>query len=184
MFLTNAIDHIRKANEIKKRAKMIESYAMRMRGLFGIDCDAIITYKTIEGIIKTLGGSISKVSIGTPESITKDNKDGSFVLYIQKNPRVAHEIYAAVVQIGLLLLDLKYMSLEWEKAKANDYQPGACADAGEFASAFLMPKQLFMQVAKDSREDGKTYNPTLIAQHFNLPNRYVHHRGRGLELWS
>jgi Zn-dependent peptidase ImmA (M78 family) len=166
----------------------IDSLAVRLRSLLevSLECKEL----DLKQIVKNLKGTIEYFTGGEQsERVVKNSKDGfAFVIYINENNTPARQKFSIAHEIGHLFMDMKYKTSGWEKveegasyARGND---GPIEEAAnEFARAFLMPKETFLQSA-DNTSDDNYYYPKDIAKEFDVTEEAVLERGRGLGLWN
>lgn len=168
---------------------IINQIAEKLREILGIDSDSF----DIENIVESLGGKIVSDSFSLEEATVRKSDENGFEIILgifcvnERRQRfsIAHEL-------GHLFLHMKYkISDEWDNVpigskynrNTNISYCNLEREANEFAAAFLMPKDRFLEVAEET-SDKKRYYPWKIADIFNVSEQAVEVRGRILGIWE
>lgn len=147
----------------------------------------------VEEMVSKLGGRIEKVSSKEIEYEACIQKlDDGFKIVLAKDLYNKRTRFSIAHEIGHLFLHMGYIVDEDKWNKSKDYKDNIKfrfgyseeeLQANEFAAALLMPKDEFKKVALDNF-DGKLYNLSGIANHFDVSLQAAKTRGRWLGLFS
>lgn len=148
----------------------------------------------VEKIPILLGGKLTYVdNIKDAEAEAMISKRGdSFEIQIEKDGYEPRDRFSIAHELGHLFLHMGFLIDEniWKESSAYQdsvyYRAGHSIEeyeANEFAGALLMPKEVFLQVAKDNFQNGNYYLQP-IADYFRVSIDAVRIRGRRLGVFS
>ncbi|MGN8160079.1 ImmA/IrrE family metallo-endopeptidase [Salinisphaera sp. SWV1] len=174
---------------LSNRRKEINSLATHLRAELNLS-----TPVDLKEAVEKLGGEIESFDErfgGNAEAYVRKRGE-SFAIAI-KTPHEKRERFSIAHELGHLFLHLGYLVDDelWESA-AQGYIDSVHHrmgygeeefEAHEFAGAFLMPASEFREVAEKNR-NGRKYDLTKIAGHFDVSNMAAKTRGRWLRLFS
>lgn len=140
--------------------------------------------------IKKLGGSVKYIDdVVNFDAFLKKTDHDSFEIQLGSDSpstrsrfTLAHEIGHLFLHMGFLINKTKWDSIEsFEDSvyfRSNMYSLEEY-EANEFAAAFLMPKNEFIEIAEEHLNKN-TYDLEPIAVHFNVSTEAVANRGKWL----
>lgn len=149
----------------------------------------------IEEVPQMLGGSLKYVNAiddrpGIEAMITKNNN--TFEILIKKDGYKLRDRFSIAHELGHLFLHMGFILDDnlWDNSKNYTdsvyYRSGYNTEeyeANEFAGALLMPKEDFINKAKEHYYNGK-YDLAPISVYFNVSIDAIKTRGRRLGLFS
>lgn len=147
----------------------------------------------MEEVVARLGGEIEyTATAGDQFEAMVQKTEGSFKISMSRLPSSPRQKFTLAHEVGHLFLHMGYLVNQDKWDSITDYRDSARyrygyseeeLEANEFAGTFLMPKEMFEQVAEKNLRDGK-YNVTAIAQEFGVSVDAAKIRGRLLGLFS
>ncbi|UZP03334.1 ImmA/IrrE family metallo-endopeptidase [Clostridium botulinum] len=168
---------------------IIDEIAEKIRVILSISEDAF----DIEDVIRVLNGNIEFNPFCDSEALVVKSSKNSFTIQLSDNSNFKRMRFSIAHELGHLFLHMKYLINQevWDDVDIgmsharNSNLPYSVIEfeANEFAAAFLMPKNRFLEIANNT-SDGSYYYPEKIASHFNVSSQSVKIRGRVLGLWE
>ncbi|MHA4213480.1 ImmA/IrrE family metallo-endopeptidase [Bacillus cereus] len=151
----------------------------------------------IERVPESLGGAIKYVDSleeGMEAKIEKmpSGHEKKFIITLQRETCEQRRRFSIAHELGHLFIHMKYLIDQQEWEKNEEYKDSVYYryghgmeenEANEFAGAFLMPKDKFLEVAQENFKQGK-YHLDPIAKYFDVSVSAVRVRGRWLNLFS
>lgn len=137
-------------------------------------------------VVKALGGTIKEdatLSIYDDGKIEK--QDDSFAIIIPANVSNSSKNFTVACKLGRLFLHMGYKTNEelWKSCKNGVYNkhdtPELEFQANEFATAFLMPEEQYLQIMRENTEK-REVNISKIAEYFNVHIDHASFRGKSL----
>ena len=175
-----------------ERKNSIRELAARTRSHLGISADN--EKFDLASAVKDLKGEIHDIPPDWEyryDRVTRWEEDPAFIIWIDHMCAATRRRFSTAHEIGHLLIHMGYKTnLEkWGMLKKGDgfhrlpqnYSPTEL-EANEFAASFLMPEDLFRQVA-DEESNEQFYFTNTIAERFGVSKDAVSYRGRVLGLW-
>lgn len=171
-----------------KKRNVISKITKEIRSLLFIDDDDF----DIEEVVKALNGSIIYDSSCLDEAYIIKSSNEKFEIHLGNVSNRQRMRFSIAHELGHLFLHMNYLSFdEWSKIEIgttharNTNIPYSIyeSDANEFAGAFLMPKDRFLEIANDCIDDGY-YILSKIAKKFDVSVEAVNVRGKILGLWE
>ena len=167
---------------------LINNIAVKIRNILNITTDNF----DIKTLVEELDGNLVFNDFSINEAIiTKSSSDSpnAFEIMVNNNYNSQRIRFSIAHELGHLFLHMQYLINpdEW-----NNIEPGTSharntnipysryeAEANEFAAAFLMPKDRFLEVAEEN-----FYNLNKIASIFNVSIESAKIRGKVLGIWE
>lgn len=169
----------------KIRRAHIHELAEAVRKECGVD-----TPVDMSMAVERLGGRVVFDPYVDYEARIEKNGDG-FLITLKEDPREARSRFSIAHELGHLFLHMGFLDDEkWQEVgqytDSAYYRFGHTIEeyeAHEFAGAFLMPKDEFIQVSRQFESNGE-YDVTRIADQFGVSAQAALTRGRWLGLFS
>lgn len=142
--------------------------------------------------VSLLGGRLQQSSSLEFEAQIEKNDDNFIITLNQHSSNEKRSRFSIAHELGHLFLHMGYIIDEekWEKTESYTdsvyHRYGHTIEeyeANEFAAAFLMPKNHFIDVIKDNYNEDH-YRINEIANHFDVSTDAAINRGRWLGLFS
>lgn len=142
--------------------------------------------------VKKLGGELSyNLTTSDPEALVEKHGD-SFRIRLRRTGRDARKRFSVAHELGHLFLHMGYIVDPKRWSQVGTYRDSVMyrfgyseeeLEAHEFAAAFLMPRELFMEVAMKHLKDGR-FDLDAIADTFEVSREAAKMRGRWLGLFT
>lgn len=173
----------------RSKRESIEKLAEIVRDALEVDIPI-----EIEKVPKKLGGKlryVERVEDHNVEAMIK-KVDDTFEIQIRQDVYHLRNRFSIAHELGHLFMHMGYIIDEELWKDTDDYKDSVYYryghtveehEANEFAAAFLMPKDIFIEIAEKHYEGG-TYNLQPIADFFKVSIEAARVRGRRLGLFS
>lgn len=172
---------------MNKLRDLINLVAQEIRNAYGIS----VPIENIDEVVEKMGGKIESIDC-MPEDmdgcIRKDDSGEKFIIYVSEDQTPARRMFTIAHELGHLFLHMGYQidPEKWKMCgKEPIYRRGENSNieyqANEFAAAFLMPKDLYIEQVEKNTE-GDSVNTEAIASHFNVSISAATYRGKYLGL--
>lgn len=136
--------------------------------------------------IQKLGGTIKEdYKLGIYDDGKIEKQDDSFAIIIPANLSDSNKNFTVAHALGHLFLHMGYKTNEelWKSCKNGVYNkhdtPELEFQANEFATAFLMPEEQYLQIMRENTEK-REINISKIAEYFNVHIDHASFRGKSL----
>ncbi|MGN0606053.1 MAG: ImmA/IrrE family metallo-endopeptidase [Oscillospiraceae bacterium] len=165
--------------------KLIDEIANSVRKMYSVPMPISDISKIVEligGVVKYDDAELSELSDG----YIKKTSDGSFEICVSSKCSLERRNFTVAHEIGHLFLHMGYRTNpELWKSVSDDlvYNRSGQSDeeyqANEFAAAFLMPEDTFVEVLKRN-SNGNTVNMASVANYFGVSVEAAVTRGKWL----
>lgn len=161
----------------------IDNIASLVRSAFGIS----VPVTDMDEVVRRIGGSVKESDdlLLIADGAVRKTEDDSFVILVSKNQAPARRNFTIAHEIGHLFLHMGYKINDelWAQQNSNPYyRNGTTQDeyqANEFAAAFLMPEQEYIEKLEELTENGQV-NACELAAYFNVSIEAATNRGKFL----
>ena len=168
-----------------EKRNLIDDIAVTLRSAMDIDSEDF----DIAGTVADIGGKIEYLDGLLSEECVVKTADNGFCIRINRKHPATRQRFAIARELGHLFMHMKYGYDEWAQVRPGEkdlWAPGShmnlAEEANEFAAAFLMPADGFINMAKET-SDGTYFYPGKIAERYNVYQDAVVYRGKMLGLW-
>lgn len=161
----------------------IDNIASQVRSAFGIS----VPVTDIDEVVRRMGGSVveSDDLLLIADGAVKKTDDDRFVILVSKNQTPVRRNFTIAHEIGHLFLHMGYKINDdlWAQQNSNPYyRNGTTLDeyqANEFAAAFLMPEDEYVQKLNELTKNGRV-DACELASYFNVSIEAATNRGKFL----
>jgi len=167
----------------------IDSHAAWLREIMGLPFEQNnLSVDDMINIVNRLNGTVEFFTGGGQYERVEKVSDESFAIWINETNAPARQKLSIAHELGHLFIDMQYRTDAWAAVEVGaSYERDGSGPfevaANVFATAFLMPKEQYLQIA-ESTSDENFYYPQEIAKEFRIPEDVAHERGRALGLWT
>lgn len=162
----------------------INNIAKMVRKAYGVSTPI----KDIDEVVKRMGGTIKDSSRLTHilDCIVEKSGENIFTFYIDKNHTKERRNFEVAHRLGHLFLNMGYKISDqtWKEQDSKPYYMKSTTvdeyNANEFAEAFLMPEDEYIEKVSELNENGKI-DIKKVAEYFNVTINSAINRGKSLD---